>query len=167
MDENEVWAEDDFYDDTDELGAGEVSYQAEIGLFERAGPEIDPLIRRRIDGQPMTRAERAMQDPLERFVTAVDARSRELASQPTVQLNERQIAAMRTQARGIANVGYKNVTAYILGFLASNEGQRMDKESFDRVMQSVYPYVEDKKAITPPDIVRYARLWVRMVSGEA
>lgn len=73
----------------------------------------------------------------------------------------------------IQTVQYKNPTAYILGFFASNGGVEIDEES----IQNIFKLVTDKKDkkgkvtkdaiikdgnVKPADIIRYANLWINI-----
>lgn len=151
--------QDDFFEDNEELGGGRVEYRAEIGYFDRAGPDNDPLIRRRVEHGDKRRSG---QDPLEHFVTVLDARARELSRYPRVGIDETQIRTMREHARKLPYPGYKNVSAFILGYLASKGGRSVEKDRFDGVMDRVYPHIDDVQAITPEDVLRYARMWTRL-----
>jgi hypothetical protein len=71
-----------------------------------------------------------------------------------------------------ANLRYivkKNPTLYILGYVITNGGRAIDKERFDtltnkrnmsliRSVNTIY----FKGEITPPDVLRYCRLWMEM-----
>ena len=109
--------------------------------------------------KPMTRMERSMMDPLDSFRINVDAISRSLRNWDDVKISEKDITEMLESAADLKYVQYKNPTAYVLGYMASNGGKKLDKTSFDSVIKKVLPHTEDQTSVTPVDVVRYARLW--------
>ena len=135
--------EDDLYS---QEGREYTNFQPEINAWDRVGLPGQGL------GVPQNRIERAMMDPLERFHQYVDATARNL------DISNSNILSMLNNAKKIEDIGYKNPTAYVLGFLATGEGRKLTKDNFDRVVNKVLPYVKDG-SVLPPDIIRYARLW--------
>ena len=109
--------------------------------------------------KPTTRMERSMLDPLDSFRINVDGISRSLRNWDDVKISEKDITEMLEMAVDLKYVQYKNPTAYILGYMASNGGKKLDKTSFDNVIKKVLPHTEDQTSVTPVDVVRYARLW--------
>lgn len=131
-------------------------FQAEMGAYGAGGrvgfgDNIDLYA-------PQTRLEKAMMDPLDRFKLYVDATSRELNNWDGVNLTNDNIQKMLDTASRVPSVHHKNPTAFVLGFLATGGGVRLTKSLFDNVVDNVLPHVH-KGNVTPPDVLRYARLW--------
>ena len=105
---------------------------------------------------------RMVQDPSDRFIIYVDAISRKLMSEDT-DLDENDLTTMLTKAREIPNIGYKNPTAYVLGYIASSGGRKnLVTKNVTKVINDILPKVHDV-SVTPPDIIRYIRLWQSLV----
>ena len=72
---------------------------------------------------------------------------------------------MIIKAADLDSVEYKNPTAYVLGFLATEGGNVLSKEKFKYVINSVLPHAksdsksDDVISVLPADIIRYSRLW--------
>lgn len=136
--------------------------QAEVNAYERTGMAGSSLLC----GSDMTgnlgdlqkKINRMTQDPEQRFACYVDAISRSLMGQD-VPLSQEDINNMINHIRNIKEVGRKNPTAYVLGYLASESGRGLDKRAFDNVVKNVLPHVDPKAGVAPPDIIRYGRLW--------
>lgn len=106
---------------------------------------------------PQTRIERAMMEPLERFRLHVDATSRHLNNWGA-DISEQNIEKMLFTSAKLENVGHKNATAYVLGFLATGGGKKLRKDYFNNVINKILPNTEEG-SVLPPDVLRYARLW--------
>ncbi len=137
----------------------ELDLVPEINAFSRVGLPGSSLISKK----PTTRLEQASQDPLDRFRRNVDAISRNL------NIDEQSIDKMIVKAADLDSVEYKNPTAYVLGFLATEGGNVLSKEKFNYVINSVLPHAksdaksgaksDDGVSILPADVIRYSRLW--------
>lgn len=110
-------------------------------------------------GDIQKKINRMVHEPEQRFACYVDAICRNLANSDHVQLGQEDIDIMIGKIRNIKDVGKKNPTAYILGYMASRNGMRLDKNVFDNVVKRVLPLVDASAGVTPPDIIRYSRLW--------
>lgn len=120
-------------------------FREEIGASQRAGPAGYNL------------GDRLQMNPLDRFRTNVDAIARNLSNWDK-SISESGIIDMLEKADQLEEVGYKNATAYVLAYIATNGGGVLTKESFDKVINNILPHVEDG-SVQPPDVIRYARLW--------
>lgn len=129
-------------------------FRDEFSVFERAGGGAK-LRTLRLNKGPMTRAEYAAQDPYEKFVVALDAIARQMRN--NVQILDEHIDNMIDLAKIIPNIRYKNPTAFILGYYASQNGRELTLDSYRKVVKTMYPHV-DQQTIQHPDIIRYARL---------
>jgi hypothetical protein len=150
-------SDDDFPSPGDDLpspGDGIPEYKPEMDAWNRVGLPGGGLI----GAVPQNRVERAMMDPLDRFRLYVDATSRNLNNWDGVDISEESIEKMLNSAARLKEVGHKNPTAYVLGFLATGGGHQISKKDFDYVNKKVLPHAAEG-SVLPPDVVRYARLW--------
>jgi hypothetical protein len=140
----------------------ELDLVPEINAFNRVGLPGSGLITKK----PTTRLEQATQDPLDRFRRNVDAVARNLNNWDEVEnIDEKSIDKMIIKAADLNSVEYKNPTAYVLGFLATEGGNVLSKEKFKYVINSVLPHAksdsksDDGVSVLPADVIRYSRLW--------
>lgn len=143
-------------DDGDFEYEDEQKYIPGMDAFDRVGPGGNLF-----PGGPMHPIDRAMQDPLERFQIQVDAISRNLNNWDGIDISEQMITKMVETARMLNVVKHKNAASYVLGFLASHGGGKIDKKGVDFVIAKVLPHVQEEHVL-PPDVIRYARLWVAL-----
>ena len=61
----------------------------------------------------------------------------------------------------LENPQYKNPTAYLLGYIASNGGIEINKKSVNHVFTNILKTVSDK-SVKSEDVLRYARLWYNL-----
>jgi hypothetical protein len=141
-------SDDDDFDD--------VEFRDEVGAFERAGPAGGFL-----GGKPKGKLEQALMDALERFKYNVDAVARGLNSIEGIVISEDSIFKILEKANELEEVGHKNATAFVLGYLATSGGIKLTKAQFDQVVKNALPYVDDK-SVLPADIIRYSRLWLNL-----
>ena len=62
----------------------------------------------------------------------------------------------------LENPQYKNPTAYLLGYIASNGGRDINKKTVNHVFTNILKTVSDK-TVKPEDVLRYARLWYNLL----
>jgi hypothetical protein len=156
-DDGDGWVSDEFGDEfSDEFG-DEFTTKPEADVFNRTGqPGISELL---CGGGGGGEINRLIQDPKQRFACYVNAISMNLMNEDSVKLGNEDINNMLKKIHNLTNVGRKNPTAYIMGYLATNNGIKLDKKSFNRVINNVLPLVDVNAGVTPPDVVRYAVLW--------
>lgn len=107
---------------------------------------------------PEGKIDQTTMDPLDRFKTVVDAKARNLMDS-SVYITETDISTLMQTANKLKHVHYKNPSAYLLGYIASNGGSKIVKKQFDYTVNTALPLVNDS-SVLPPDILRYSRLWV-------
>jgi len=56
---------------------------------------------------------------------------------------------------------YKNPSAYVLGYIASQGGQNINKRNVNMVFKNILKEVSDK-SVKEEDVLRYARLWCNL-----
>ena len=146
--------EDDFdekefdYDD-DFVSEDELDFQPERNVFERVGIQSDK-IHTGIDIEHI-------KDPFERFTVQVDAISRNLIHSG-INISDKDIENMIDKINSISSIEYKNPTGFVLGYIASQNGNVLEKKRLEYVFKAVLPYISDE-SINKSDIVRYARYW--------
>jgi len=101
---------------------------------------------------------REIKDPIQSFRDTMSKVALEL------DLTQDDISFMKQKLSGVDNVGLKNPTAYVLGYLATNKGKTkaLKKEIVTMVFKRYMNSIEDV-SVKEPDIVRYARLWTKLV----
>lgn len=147
---------------------GGFGFQPEVNVYDRVGmPGVaDVLSNVILSGDNLSDLQRKInkmvQDPMDRFMVYVDAISRNISSaEKGIVLDNNDIIRMLKNAKKIKNVQYKNPSAYILGYLASEGGKEMKKENVANVIKKGIPLVREGN-VEPPDVVRYARYWMNL-----
>lgn len=103
---------------------------------------------------------RQYQNPMENFISQVDAISRHLMSQDNSVISETDIQKLLDTVSSIENIKYKNPTAYVLGYIASNKGRNITKKSASAAFYQI-DSVRDE-SIREQDVIRYARYWLTL-----
>jgi len=126
--------------------------------FERAGPmgKLSELLSVSYDP---SNPKKGTLSPEDRFLIAVDALSRKISEESRLKLSQEDINDMLERSRTLKNMRYKNPAAYILGYLASKGGSRLDVRDFQEVVEEVLPLVSATNGVEPADVLRYARMW--------
>jgi hypothetical protein len=58
---------------------------------------------------------------------------------------------------------YKNPTAFVLGYLITKENNKINKMKLDKIIEDLSTIQNEKNIIIKPsDLIRYARLWLRL-----
>lgn len=128
--------DEDDYDNDDPFGA-------EVNVFERVG-----------FGRIGDTTEAKLKTPLDKFISKVEAIALDLGL-------ETDINDMTSFAEKVNRPDYKNVTAYILGYIASSGGYRITDQSRRRSMDLLNRV--DDKSVQPVDVIRYARYWINVL----
>ena len=133
-------SDDDF---SDEEGP---KFSDEMGAFLRAGFT-------EFAGQ-----DKILLNPVDKFRIKVNAVARNLSEWDSIYLSNGAIRMILEKVLQLQDVEYKNATAYVLGYVATEGGQKLTSKGFKWVVNKLLPHVEDK-SVLEPDIIRYARLW--------
>ena len=151
--------EDDYFQDN--------NFKNEINVYDRIGvPELEGGLNifGNIEGElgdinkKLERMSRSDEDSFKIYVNAI---SRKIMNRSNVfNINNNDIVNMLKKVQKIKNIQHKNPSAYVLGYLASNRGKEITKESVDKVIKDVLHEIDGN--ITGPDILRYARFWVNL-----
>ena len=136
----------------------------EVDEFE---PEMGAFNRVAFTGltgnAPKTRFEKAVQEPLEKFVQNVEAIARNINSGNVIITNN-DIQEMIETAYYLEHVEHKNPSAYVLGFLATEGGKNMTKELYDKIIKKALPLIDSDAFVSEEDVIRYSRLWLQLYS---
>lgn len=160
-DDNEPWNSDDDQDSY-EWDEPDDMRQPEFAALQRVGLPGETGLYLRARDQPMRGIDRAMQDPLERFQEYVDSIARNLRTWDDVSINDTDIEIMFKKTRELKDVGYKNPSAYILGYLASEGGRSLNDPKGQGWKNSLKALSHLDESVLEPDIIRYARLWLKL-----
>lgn len=107
-------------------------------------------------GGPILIAGKA-QSPMERFRIQVDAVYNNLKTRG-LDIGKSDLDTLIGRVHKIKNVEYKNATAYVLGFIASNRGKGIDMNKLKQTFE-VIKYLPEG-GVEKPDIIRYAKFWI-------
>lgn len=132
----------------------EQEFMAEINAFERAGGAV---------AGKLTNIEKMAMNPLEKFRYNLRNKMIGLNTlQERPLFDDNIINYLEDMAINLDNIERKNVIAYILGFYSIKQ-KKIDIEKFKFVTMEILPLL-DNDDITPPDIIRYGRLWGNLLS---
>ena len=111
------------------------------------------------------RIDRLLTNPLDIFQSYVESISRDLISEGIREISERDINTMLEISNKLMYPKYKNPSAYVLGYIASNGGREITKTNFNYVKNKILAkqLLEDK-SVLEPDVLRYARLWLSLAN---
>lgn len=150
--------EDDYFQDNN--FGNEINVFDRIGLPELEGGELN--IFGNIEGKlgdiskKLDRMSRSDEDSFKVYVNAISRKM--MGGSNVFNINNNDIIKMLKNVNTIKNVQHKNPSAYVLGYLASNKGTKITKESVNKVIKEVLHDIEGN--IKGPDILRYARFWI-------
>ena len=137
-------------------------FQPEFAAMQRVGLPGQTGVLLQGRDVPMRGIDRAMQDPLERFQEYTDSIARNLRNWDDVSIDDTDIEIMFLKARDLKDVGYKNPTAYILGYLASEVGKKLSDPKSQGLKNALTALSHLDDSVLKPDIIRYGRLWLSL-----
>jgi hypothetical protein len=91
------------------------------------------------------------------FKETVNAIAQQLREE-RIRITNEDINQLIEMADYINDPQYKNPTAYVLGYIASEGGRNIDKRNINNIFNNVLSEVSDK-SVKQEDILRYTRLW--------
>ena len=105
---------------------------------------------------------------LEKFVKNVYQIGKDLIENDLLRLSIDDLRIILGNIENLDNPQYKNATAYLLGYIASDGGTNLDPKNAEDLLRK-FNTLEKKKffdddTIDCAAIIRYARLWVGMIS---
>tara|TARA_B110001450_G_C17466513_1_gene418433 strand:- start:37 stop:444 length:408 start_codon:yes stop_codon:yes gene_type:complete len=133
----------------------DIEFKDEFGAWLRAGPADTGCLD--ADGK----FNKTIQDPILKFKCYVDIISRKLISD-NINIGERDIENMMSKAESLQYISFKNPSAYIAGYIASSGGKNITETSVTYCFTKVLPLIELEGGVQRPDIIRYARLWMKI-----
>lgn len=158
--------EDDTESDEDDYFQNN-NFKDEINVYDRIGmPELEGGLNifGNIEGKlgdinkKLDIMSRSDEDSFKLYVNAI---SRKIMSGSNIfKINNNDIVKMLKKVNSINNIQHKNPSVYVLGYLASNKGTEITKESVNKVIKEVLHEIDGN--ITGPDILRYARFWINL-----
>tara|TARA_Y100000385_G_C12750423_1_gene490664 strand:+ start:161 stop:658 length:498 start_codon:yes stop_codon:yes gene_type:complete len=158
--------EDDTESDEDDYFQNN-NFKDEINVYDRIGmPELEGGLNifGNIEGKlgdinkKLDRMSRSDEDSFKVYVNAI---SRKIMSGNNIfKINNNDIVKMLKKVNSIKNIQHKNPSVYVLGYLASNKGKEITKESINKVIKEVLHEIDGN--IKGPDILRYARFWINL-----
>lgn len=137
----------------------------EIAAYQRAGTSGRLNLTSIQDGSLADLQNKVMKElssPEETFQLYVDAISRKLNGDNILDISQQEIDAMIDEMPKVPDIQYKNPTAYILGFITTSGGREINSGKIKMVIDEVLPQLPDS-GIEAPDVVRYARMWMKLV----
>ena len=149
---------DEYYEEDDYVQEQEFEQEfgQEVNVFERVG-----IRNEFIDINIDTEKNRTQKTPIERFVENINAIILDLMHKSNI-FYDKDITLILESISLLDNPSYKNPTAFILGYFATNGGNKIDKNK----LKKTFDIIKNKEildtSITPPDIIRYCRLWLNL-----
>ena len=102
---------------------------------------------------------KSQKTPLERFIETVNAITLQIINEKNM-LTQGDLKIILESISLVNKPEYKNPTAYVLGYMASNGGFNMIGEKIFDIFE-LLEFVQDK-TVNPEDIIRYSRLWINL-----
>lgn len=158
--------DDDFDDVADDIlsDADEPEFKAERSAYERSGVE-DPFSSVFSKPEPTDEKEHITWvkglNKRERFYYILKTKAiPQIEEAFPGQINKQLLVDKTMDLDGLE---YKNPWAFLLGFIASQGGQKLDKQKVLGVISKVPISISSAHGITPPDIIRYSRYWSKFI----
>ena len=112
-----------------------------------------------------TRRNKAFLSDIENFVINVNNIGKEMVDN-NILIND-DIEILLNNIIKLDKPQYKNATAYILGYIATDRGRELSQENFKKAYNLTkktkkYKYTVEDTSVQSPDIVRYGRLWLQL-----
>jgi len=99
-------------------------------------------------------------DPEERFKRHVGAIAHNMTEDNHFDISIDDRNTMCRHASNLDKVKYLNATAYILGYVITHGGKKIDEKIMQKVFEKLRYLTDD--SVKPPDVVRYARYWEKV-----
>lgn len=98
-------------------------------------------------------------DPLDRFKSYLGAISHRMTEDDIFNISVKDRNDMCLKANNLDKIKYLNPTAYIIGYVVTNGGKKIDKKLLKNSFTKLDLLTDD--SVKPADVVRYARYWER------
>ena len=109
---------------------------------------------------PMNEINKVIQDPEERFKRYVGAISHSITEDGLYDISVEDRNKMCRVASNLKTIKYLNPTAYILGFITTDGGQKINNKTIKYIFTVLHLLTD--VSVKPPDVVRYARFWLNL-----
>ena len=138
----------------------------DVKAFERVaggilGTKIDS---RELKGKKFSDIARRLKSinltPQEKLSEAVNAIAWNYKSDGVFSFSERDIDELLGKIHLLDNPKVTNPIGYILGYVATNGGKNMN--NIESVMSKIKKGMIRDANVQPPDVIRYAKLWIRL-----
>jgi hypothetical protein len=146
----------------------EQKMESEYGALERSGGRrfMSTLIED-TGGElsnAQKRIERELLSPEEKFSRAVGAILSDWDNNDIYKIGDRDGDILLNKIQSMSKIKYINPVGYILGFIASRGGQKLDPKTdkVNYVIKNILPNIQDE-GVAPPDVIRYARFWYNLI----
>lgn len=142
----------------DDLGEEKDEFVSERNVFERAGRQ-DPFAEMFSKEEPSDSREHILWvkqlSKKERFFYTL----REVVNECSETIEKIDAKVLVEKIKNVDGLQYKNSWGIVLGYLATNGGQRLEKRRVLSVIEKVPETIKKEFGIEKPDIIRYARYW--------
>ena len=99
-------------------------------------------------------------EPVDRFKSYVGAISHKMTEDNIFDVSIKDRNAMCLKANNLDKIKYLNPTAYIIGYIVTNGGKKIDKKLLKKSFTKLNLLTDD--SVKPADVVRYARYWEKI-----
>lgn len=99
-------------------------------------------------------------EPIDRFKSYVGAISHKMNEDGIFNISIKDRNSMCLKANNLDKIKYLNPTAYIIGYIVTNEGKKIDKKLVEKSFTKLHLLTDD--SVKPADVVRYAIYWEKI-----
>lgn len=152
--------EDDYNEFDDYEGEDTVRvYTAEANAYSRVGH--GGRLTTVISEGPMKDIQQLadMTNPEEKFLILLTQSAQSMIEKHDIKISDQDIEIMADKVSLISDIQYKNPTAFILGYIATQPRKNMN--NVKHVINHILPKIEEG-GVKPPDVVRYSRFWLTL-----
>lgn len=154
----------DEYFDGDEYDQGgyEPEMQAELKAFERAS-STNPFSELVTGTASLDEKRGKPGSPTDKFYIKAYQTVSKINDGGTIKITQQDMRIMADKSLNVKELQYKNPVGYILGYIVSMGGQKIDSARLKKVIDDILPLVGEDGGIEPPDVIRYARYWIEFL----
>ena len=132
--------------------------QDEGDAYERTGQGAMLGTRQEGEGK---KGYRVQETPAQRFMSSVNTKVQKFFDEGVFDQEGTDRQVLNDAAVKVPNPSFKNPTAFILGYIASDGGTNISATNLTRAKELLNLGEED--GVKMPDVLRYARLWEKML----
>lgn len=142
-------------------GGYDPDMQAELKAFERAS-SVNPFSEL-ITSTVLDEKRKKPGSPTDKFYIKAYQTVNKINDDGVIKITQQDMRIMADKSLNVKELQYKNAVGYILGYIVSMGGQRIDKARLKKVIDEVLPVVGEDGGVEPPDVIRYARYWIEFL----